>query len=103
MTLESNEYQLYMLKFALNVVQKLCDLLGGREEVIKRSHWITGGRGGGGRSRWAKKGSPNLLTLPKLNIVLGDEGNYVLGNRCNIEALRRPTCSLLAKIAPKWS
>ena len=30
LTLESNEYQLYMLKFASNVVQKLCDLLGGR-------------------------------------------------------------------------
>ena len=50
LTLESNEYQSYILKFASNVVQKLCDLLGGRGgggEVIKRSHWITGGRGGG--------------------------------------------------------
>ena len=46
LTLESNEYQTYMLKFASNVIQKLCDLLG----VIKRSHRITGSR-----SRWAKK------------------------------------------------
>ena len=30
MTLESNEYQMNMLKFASNVIQKLCDLLGGR-------------------------------------------------------------------------
>ena len=30
LTLESNEYQLYMLKFAPNVVKKLCNLLGER-------------------------------------------------------------------------
>ena len=29
MTLKSNEYQTYMLKFVSNVIQKLCDLVGG--------------------------------------------------------------------------
>ena len=29
LTLKSNEYQLHMVRFASNVIQKLCDLLGG--------------------------------------------------------------------------
>ena len=63
LTLESNEYESYMLEFASNVIQKLCDLLGGRgggHQKITLDH-----RGEGGRSRWAKKGSHNFLTLPK--------------------------------------
>ena len=43
MTLESNEYQSYILKFAPNVVQKLCDLLGGRgggQDGPKKDHII---------------------------------------------------------------
>ena len=46
-TLESNEYQLFMLKFASNVIQILCIFLGGgrcRAGHI-RSESITGGRG----------------------------------------------------------
>ena len=62
LTLESNEYQSYILKFASNGVQKLCDLLGGRgggHQKITLDH-----RGEGGRSKWAKKGSHNIWTLP---------------------------------------
>ena len=45
LTLESNEYQSYMLKLVSNVVQKLCDLLGGRRGRSLKDH--IGSQGGG--------------------------------------------------------
>ena len=57
LTLESNGYKSYMNRFALNVVQKLCNLLGGRGGALK-DH--IGSQGGGGRSRWVEKGSHNI-------------------------------------------
>ena len=36
-----------MFKFVSNIIHKLCDLLGEGEEIVKRSHRITGGRGEG--------------------------------------------------------
>ena len=47
-------------------MQKLRNLLGGGGEVIKRLHWITGGRGGG--LRGPKKGLRNSLMAPKTKL-----------------------------------
>ena len=41
-------------------MQKLCNLFGWREKVIKRLHWITGGR-----SRGSKKRLRNFSMVPK--------------------------------------
>ena len=47
LTLECNEYQSYILKFASNVVQKLCDLLGGRGGGHQKITLDHRGEGGG--------------------------------------------------------
>ena len=56
-TLDSNTYQSYELKFASNVIQKLCDLLGGRGGGHQKI--ILDDGGGGGGLKGAKKGSHN--------------------------------------------
>ena len=50
LTLENNEYQLYVLKYVSNIVQKSCNLLlGGR--VLKDRIGSQGGRGGQDRTK----------------------------------------------------
>ena len=48
LTLERNEYQMYMLKFASNLIQKLCDLFGGRGAGSLKDHIVSQGVGEGG-------------------------------------------------------
>ena len=107
LSLESNEYQPYMLEFASYFIQKLCDLfLGGGGGVIKRSHSIRGGR-----SRRAKKSSHNFWTLLNVRVknltkycfrMFGSLFNFGPKMKTNILDLIPPGIAALQAVSVSW-
>ena len=77
LTLESNEYQSYMLKCASNVVQKLCDLLGGRGGSPKDHRGSRSQEGGGIKKIGQIEGAHKDNNYSQDQISVGDSGGDI--------------------------